>query len=54
MTPFLFQFLILAGGASKMVAALVFLYWIDTRHAQPQAQAIAERAQHQRPLTRVP
>lgn len=43
MTPLLFDLLILAGGASKIVFALVFLHWIDTRRAHPQAQAVGYR-----------
>lgn len=54
MTPVLFQSLILAVGASKVVAALVFFAWIETHRAQPQAQAIEYHVQNQRSLTRVP
>lgn len=43
MTPLQLNLLILAVGASKMVFALVFLHWINTRREHPQAQAIGYR-----------
>ena len=53
MTPLQLNLLILAVGASKMAFALVFLHWINTRKAQPQAQAIGSNVQNQKPLKRV-
>jgi hypothetical protein len=40
MTPQQFHLLILAGVASKMVWALVFLHWIETRAEKTRAQAV--------------
>lgn len=53
MTPLQLNLLILAVGASKIAFALVFLHWINTRKAQPQAQAIGYHVQNQKPLKRV-
>lgn len=40
MSPFLFQFLLFAIGASKMAFLLAFFCWMETRKEQPQAQAM--------------
>ena len=52
MTPLQFNLLILTVVACKMVLALVFLHWIDTQAEKTQAQAIGDRDQKHRPLTR--
>lgn len=52
MTPLQLNLLILAVVTFKMVSALVFLHWIDTRAEQTQALALEYRDQKRRPLTR--